>query len=65
MQRHLQNLERLCSKFQSLYGENDPLVKQICLSLIEKRKQDRTMLRMDCGSSARRASVFRSRASRL
>jgi hypothetical protein len=65
MQRHQQNLERLCSKFQSLYGENDPLVQQIRVALTEKQKQNNTLPRKDCGIFSRRASAFQSRACRL
>ena len=65
MQRHLQNLERLCAKFQSLYGENDPVVQQIRLTLSEKQKQDRSQPAAACISTSRRASVFQSRSCRL
>lgn len=65
MQRHVQNLERLCSKFQSLYGENDPLVQQIRLTLTEKQKQDRAVPTMACGIAVRRATVFLPRACRI
>jgi len=65
MRRHLQNLERLCFKFQALYGEQDPLVQQFRQSLIETRKQLDAVPKMKCANPGRRATPFQPRSCRL